>query len=62
MTAAAAGVAAALVATEYTPGRAKTTAATTMRSRRYNDGLPIAVGFGGKPSALMISGYPYRQF
>jgi len=41
-----AGVVAAFVATVYTPGRAKTAAAVTMRSRRYKDGLPVAVGVG----------------
>src|SRR5450756_973238 len=40
--------AAALVATVKTPGRAKTTTAVTMRSRRYKDGLPVAVGVRGE--------------
>src|SRR5450756_2483689 len=43
-----AGEAAALVATVQTPGRTKTTTAVTMRSRRYTDGLPVAVGVGGE--------------
>jgi hypothetical protein len=40
--------AAALVATAYAPGRAKTAAAVTMRNRRYNEGLRVAVGIRGE--------------